>query len=181
MSAQDNLQQWNQQLEAILSRQQTSQLPELSPVEMAQKVAGKTGLEVMTLLLEGELNAPRIAKTMDFHLVEVADGLAVFQGTPQVKHFNPLGTVHGGWFATLLDSALGCCIHTKLPPGKAYTTSQLNVNLVRAAHAHTGPLRAIGQVVHMGRQVATSEAKIVDPEGKLYAHATSTCFIFDAR
>ena len=188
MNAQDHLsstlQQWNEQLETVLSRQKLArqaQTNEPGPAESSQKLAGKSGLEVMTLMLEGGFNAPRISETMDFYLVEVADGLAIFQGTPQAKHFNPMGSVHGGWFATLLDSALGCCVHTQLPPGKAYTTSQLNVNIVRAANAKTGPLRAIGRVVHMGRQVATSEAKIVDPEGKLYAHATSTCFVFDAR
>jgi uncharacterized protein (TIGR00369 family) len=180
MNPQETLQQWNQQLEAVFNRQQQAQALELSPSERAQRLAGKSGLEVMSLLLESGSRTLGIGRTLDFHLIEVADGLAVFQGTPQEKHFNPIGTVHGGWFATLLDSALGCCIHTKLPPGKAYTTSQLNVNIVRAAHAHTGPLRAIGTVVHMGRQVATSEAKIVDPAGKLYAHATSTCFVFDA-
>lgn len=184
MNAIDTLQQWNQQLEAVVKRQAMNLAQHnetYSPEVMAQKSAGKNGLEVMTLLLEGHLQPPRISKTLDFYLVEVGDGFAIFQGTPDIKHFNPLGTVHGGWYATLLDSALGCCIHTKLPPGKAYTTSQINVNIVRAAHAKTGPLRAIGTVIHMGRQVATSEAKLVDPEGKLYAHATSTCFVFDAR
>lgn len=178
------LQRWMQQLDAVLQRQEANlatQTAAYSPAEMARLSAGKTGLEVMTLLLEGHLRPPGISEALDFYLVEVGDGLAAFQGTPDLKHFNPLGTVHGGWYATLLDSALGCSIHTKLPPGKAYTTSQINVNIVRAANAQTGPLRAIGTVVHMGRQVATSEAKLVDSAGKLYAHATSTCFVFDAR
>ena len=191
MSDNDTLQQWMQQLDAVVARQQsnhqaaqaqhTASGAEFSPADMAKQVAGKSGLEVMQMMLEGVLLQSRISKTLDFQMVEVGDGLAIFQGTPAIQHFNPLGTVHGGWFATLLDSALGCCVHTKLPPGKTYTTSQINVNIVRAAHAHTGPLRAIGTVVHMGRQVATSEAKIVGPDGKLYAHATSTCFVFDAR
>ena len=195
MSDSDTLQQWMQQLHEVQKRQQANQaMDQEGPLrastemgnpshlaDMAIKTAGKSGREVMQMMLEGVLHPPRISKTLDFHMVEVGDGLAIFQGTPAVEHFNPLGTVHGGWFATLLDSALGCSVHTKLPPGKTYTTSQINVNIVRAAHVNTGPLRAIGHVVHMGRQVATSEAKIVGPDGKLYAHATSTCFVFDAR
>jgi uncharacterized protein (TIGR00369 family) len=184
LSAEDTLQQWTQQLDAVLASQQSSPFAHAQHsdgLSMTQRLAGKSGLEVMTLWLEGQTNSPRISKTMDFHLVELGDGLAIFQGTPGEQHFNPMGTVHGGWFATLMDSALGCAVHTKLPAGKAYTTSQINMNIVRAAHANTGPLRAVGTVVHMGRQVATSEAKIIDPSGKLYAHATSTCYVFDAR
>jgi uncharacterized protein (TIGR00369 family) len=88
--------------------------------------------------------------------------------------------VHGGWYATLLDSALGCAVHTKLPAGRAYTTAELSVNIVRSASDKTGPLRAIGQVIHSGKQMATAEAKILDEQGRLYAHATTTCFVFDA-
>ena len=106
-------------------------------------------------------------------------GKIVFQGMPQLKHFNPLGSVHGGWYATLLDSALGCAVHTTIPAGRAYTTAELGVNIVRAATLKTGPLRAIGTVLHGGRQLATAEARIVGPDRKLYAHATTTCLVFD--
>ena len=142
-------------------------------------VAGKNGLEVMQAMLAGELPFPHIAETLDFSLVEVSPGKAVFQGTPQLKHYNPLGTVHGGWYATLLDSALGCAVHTLMPVGRAYTTAELSVNIVRAASQQTGPLRAIGTVIHCGRQLATAEARIVGPDGKLYAHATTTCLVFE--
>lgn len=116
---------------------------------------------------------------MNMTLLEVGDGRAVFQGIPLTQHYNPLGTVHGGWFATLLDSALGCAVQTKLPVGRSYTTVELSINIVRPASHKTGPLRAVAKVVHMGRQIATAEARVEDENGKLYAHATSTCFIFD--
>ena len=142
------------------------------------QVAGKTGLEIMQAMLDGVLPYPHIAETLDFALFSVGPGQAVFQGTPQLKHYNPLGSVHGGWFATLLDSALGCAVHTSLAAGYAYTTAELGVNIVRAASSRSGPLRAIGQVLHSGRQLATAEARIVDASGKLYAHATTTCLVF---
>jgi uncharacterized protein (TIGR00369 family) len=145
-----------------------------------QQVLGKTGLQVMTALLEGELPHPYMADTFDCELIEVGEGLAVFQATPQLKHYNPLGSVHGGWYATLLDFALGCAVQTKLPAGLGYTTSQINLNIVRAANTKTGPLRCIGTALHVGRQIGTSEARIVGPDGKLYAHATTTCAIFEA-
>lgn len=146
-----------------------------------EQVMGKTGLQVMTALLEGDLPHPYMAETFDCELVEVGDGVAIFQATPQLKHYNPLGSVHGGWYATLLDFALGCAVQTKLPAGTGYTTSQINLNIVRAANTKTGPLRCIGRAIHVGRQVGTSEARIVGPDGKLYAHATTTCIIFEAK
>jgi uncharacterized protein (TIGR00369 family) len=149
-------------------------------VSTPEQITGKTGLEIMQSLLRGELPFPPISETLGFFLIEVGDGHAVFQGTPQFKHYNPLGTVHGGWYATLLDSALGCAVQTKLPAGTGYTTAELGLNIVRAANERSGPLRAIGKVIHSGRQMATAEARIVGPDGKLYAHATTTCFIFDA-
>jgi uncharacterized protein (TIGR00369 family) len=144
-----------------------------------EDLLGKTGLEQMTALLEGHTPYPHITDTMDFCLVEIGEGRAVFQGTPQLKHYNPLGSVHGGWYATLLDSAVGCAIHTTMPVGKAYTTAELSVNIVRAASHKSGPLRAIGTVLHTGRQLATAEGRIVGADGKLYAHATTTCLVFD--
>ena len=141
-------------------------------------VQGKSGLEVMQAMLAGELPYPHIMQTLDFSLLEVGKGRAVFQGTPQLMHYNPLGSVHGGWYATLLDSALGCAVHTTLDAGHGYTTAELGINIVRAASHRSGPLRAIGQVIHCGRQLATAEARIVDADGKLYAHGTTTCLVF---
>ncbi|CAN5225320.1 PaaI family thioesterase [soil metagenome] len=142
-------------------------------------VAGKTGMEIMQAMLAGELPYPHIADTLDFALIAVEPGKAGFQGTPQLKHYNPLGTVHGGWYATLLDSAVGCAVHTLMPAGRGYTTAELSVNIVRSASHETGPLRAIGTVIHCGKQLATAEGRIVGPDGKLYAHATTTCLVFE--
>ena len=100
-------------------------------VARPEQVAGLNGLEVMRALLAGELPAPPISETLDFLLVEVEHGRALFQGRPQRKHYNPLGTVHGGWFATILDSCMGCAVHTTMPAGRAYTTAELKINIVR--------------------------------------------------
>jgi uncharacterized protein (TIGR00369 family) len=148
-------------------------------VATRDQVAGKTGLETIEAMLRGEIPYPYISDTMDFGIVQVAYGEVVFQGVPQLMHYNPLGSVHGGWYATLLDSAVGCAVHTMMPSGRSYTTAELSVNIVRAASAKTGPLRAIGKVIHCGRQLATAEGKIVGPDGKLYAHATTTCLVFE--
>jgi len=169
---------WEQEEAAV--RQRIEAAGARAGVAHPEQIAGKSGLEIMQALLRGELPYPPISETLGFFLIEVGDGHAVFQGEPQFKHYNPLGTVHGGWYATLLDSALGCAVQTKLPAGTGYTTAELGLNIVRAASDKTGPLRAIGHVIHSGRQMATAEARIVGPDGKLYAHATTTCFIFNA-
>ena len=144
-----------------------------------ESIAGKTSMEIMQAMLAGELPYPHIAETLDFALIAVEPGKATFQGRRQLKHYNPLGTVHGGWYATLLDSAVGCAVHTLMPAGRGYTTAELSINIVRAASHETGPLRAIGTVIHCGKQLATAEGRIVGPEGKLYAHATTTCLVFE--
>lgn len=144
-------------------------------------LAGLPGLQVMQGILAGDFPYPHIADTLDFGLVEVGAGRAVFQGEPQLRHLNPLGTVHGGWYATLLDSALGCAVHTTIPAGRGYTTAEFSINIVRGAGVHCGPLRAIGTVVHSGKQLATAEGRLVGPDGKLYAHATTTCLVFSMR
>lgn len=144
------------------------------------QIAGKTGLEMMQAMLRGELPYPTIAQTLDFTLLEVDEGRALFQGTPGGAHLNPMGTVHGGWYATLLDSALGCAVHTMMPAGRAYTTAELGVNLVRAINLAKAPrVRAEGKVLHCGRQLATAEARLYGPDGTLYAHATTTCLVFE--
>jgi len=145
----------------------------------AADIAGKSGLELLRCMLKGELPYPPIAETLDFSLVAVEFGTVTFQGTPQLKHYNPMGTVHGGWYATLLDSALGCAVQSVMPATSGYTTVELGINIVRAASHRTGPLRAIATVLHGGRQLATAEARIVAADGKLYAHGTTTCLVFD--
>lgn len=150
-------------------------------VAAPRQVAGRSGLEIMQAMLRGELPFPPIARTLDFQLVEVGEGHAVFQGTPGAAHLNPMGTIHGGWYATLLDSALGCAVQTRLPAGRAYTTAELGVNLVKAIGPKVQRVRAEGRVLHCGRQLATAEARLVGPDGTLYAHATTTCLVFEAR
>lgn len=173
----DTLTQWMDQSAAVRARMLAGGgKPGLASRE---QVAGKTGMEIMQAMLAGEFPYPHIAETLDFALIEVEPGKAIFQGTPQLKHYNPLGTVHGGWYATLLDSAVGCAVHTMMPAGRAYTTAELSLNIVRAASHQSGPLRAIGTVIHCGRQLATAEGRIVGPDGKLYAHATTTCLVFE--
>jgi len=148
-------------------------------VARPEQVAGLDGLAMMQAMMRGELPYPPIAKTLDFLLIEIDKGRAVFQGTPRYEHLNPMGSVHGGWFATLLDSALGCAVHTMMPAGRAYTTAELGVNLVRAITPKVQRVRAEGQVVHSGRQLATATARLVGPDGTLYAHASTTCLVFE--
>jgi len=149
-------------------------------VARPDQVAGLTGLELMQAMLRGDLPYAAIAKTLDFTIVEVSEGRAVFQGTPGPAHLNPMGTIHGGWYATLLDSALGCAVHTMMPVGRGYTTAELGVNLVRAINPAKAPrVRVEGKVIHCGRQLATAEARLYGPDGTLYAHGTTTCLVFD--
>jgi uncharacterized protein (TIGR00369 family) len=153
------------------------------PVGVARpdQVAGKTGLQMFQAMLAGELPRAPIATTLQFWLVEASPGHAEFQGKPAFEHYNPLGGVHGGWTATLLDSAVGCAVHTLLPIGKAYTTLELKVNFVKGLSDRVPLVRAIGDVIHPGNRVATAEGRLVGPDGTLFAHATTTCLVFDAR
>lgn len=143
------------------------------------QVEGLSGMEVFQAIFEGRLPQPPIGESMDFLPVHMGHGEAVFQGRPKRRYFNPLGTVHGGWFATLLDSAVGCAVHTALPAGRGYTTLELKVNMIRALTDAVPLVRAEGKVIHLGRQVATAEGRLVGPDGKLYAHATTTCLVFE--
>jgi len=139
------------------------------------------GLAFLKAMIAGELPAPPITETLGFTLVEVENGRAVFVGTPEFHHYNPIGVVHGGFAATLLDSAVGCAVHSTLAKGEAYTTLELKLNLVRPLTDKTGMVRAEGRVLHRGRQVATAEGYLRDGTGKLYAHATTTCMVFPAK
>lgn len=172
----NDLAAWLAQEKAVRTRIEAGVGP---GVARPEQVAGKTGLKVMQALLDGELPYAHMAKTLDFMLIEVGPGLATFQGTPGVQHLNPLGTVHGGWFASLLDSALGCAVHTLMPPGRGYTTVDLSVKLVKALTPQVQRVRAMGKVVHCGRQLATAEAQLLGPDGTLYAHASTACLVFE--
>ena len=122
---------------------------------------------------------PPIAKTLGFVLAEVAPGFALFTMAPQFRHYNPIGSVHGGVAATLLDSCMSCAIQTQLEQGRGYITLELKVNMVRPITENTGPIRAEGRALHVGRRAGTSEGKILDANGTLLAHGTTTCLIFD--
>ena len=137
-----------------------------------------TGMQVFEMMLAGELPPPPIARTLNFTLTEAEEGRVVFTGYPLLDFYNPSGTIHGGWPAAILDSALGCCVHTRLQPGMAYTTIEFKVNLVRPIFADTGKVVCEGRLIHLGRTIATSEAELRTADGKLLAHGTETCAIF---
>jgi len=137
----------------------------------------RTGLENLQAMIDDLGGQAPLHRLLSIRLVEVGHGWSVFQGQPGETHYNPQGTVHGGWISAILDSALGCAVHTQLDAGKGYTTLELKVNMVRAIAASTGVVSARGDVVHLGRRTATSEAKLVDTSGKLLAHASCTCLI----
>ena len=139
------------------------------------------GIDFLRAMLDQRHPAPPIAQSMGFILTEVEPGRAVFEGTPTAAFFNPLGTIHGGWTATILDSALGCCVHTLIKAGQGYTTVEMKVNYVRALMPDTGLVRCEGRLIHRGGSVATSEGSLVDAQGKLLAHGTETCMIFGAK
>ncbi len=145
----------------------------------AAYAAGKalSGLEYLRKLVVGEIASPPITKLIGYELLDVGEGHAVFGATPAEQHYNPIGVVHGGIAMTLLDSAMGCAVHTLLPRGVGYTTLEVKINLVRAVTRDTGPVRAIGKVIHQGRSTATAEARLEDAAGKLYAHGTTTCIL----
>jgi uncharacterized protein (TIGR00369 family) len=136
-----------------------------------------TGREYLEAIRDGRLPSPPIASLLGFRLAEVDDGRAVFTCTPGEEHYNPIGVVHGGLAATLLDSAMGCAVASGLPRGAGYTTLELKVNLIRALTTDTGPVRAEGAIIHLGRTTATAEARLTDAQGRLLAHATTTCLI----
>jgi uncharacterized protein (TIGR00369 family) len=139
---------------------------------------GLNGLEQLQKLMEMG-GRPPIGETLDFNLVEVGDGFSAFEGVPSLRAYNPIGTVHGGYAATLLDSACGCAVHSKLSPTQAYTTLELKVAYHRAITSETGRLRAEGRVLSFGRRAAFTEARLVDAAGRLHASATSTLLVME--
>jgi len=143
-------------------------------------VARMTGLEIMQRVASGELPPPGIAVLLGMSVVDVGDGYATFALSPDERMLNPIGSVHGGIAATLLDSCMGCAVHTTLPAGVGYTTAQLNLHYLRSMQPGMGPVRATGTVIHRGRKQSTAEAKLVDDRGRLLAHGSTTCLILGA-
>ncbi|MFG3721361.1 PaaI family thioesterase [Streptomyces massasporeus] len=144
--------------------------------------AGVSGLDYLLSIIDGRSPRAPISAILGFDLVAVEPGAAVFEGKTGEHLCNPMGSVHGGFAATLLDSALGSAVLTRLPAGLAHSTAQLNVNMIRPIMPVTGTLRATAQVIHLGRTLATAEARLsgID-DGKMYAHATATCAVFPVR
>lgn len=147
------------------------------PLPAARAGAELAGLEYMQAVAAGKIAPPPIAVLLRMEPVEIESGRVVFEGEPGEEHYNPIGMVHGGYAATLLDSAIGCAVHTTLPAGGAYSTQTLEAKFVRPITSDTGALRCEAQVLHRGRRQATAEARVHDPAGKLVAHGTGTCLI----
>jgi uncharacterized protein (TIGR00369 family) len=150
------------------------------PLLAARAGATLSGIDYLRAIAQGTIPPPPIALLLGFDLEEVEEGRVVFTAEPGEHHYNPIGVVHGGLAATLLDSAMGCAVHSLLPQGRGYTTLEIKVNYVRAIKRESGRLRAVGTVVHMGGKIATAEARIVDAAGRLCAHATTTCILLGA-
>jgi uncharacterized protein (TIGR00369 family) len=140
-------------------------------------LAALSGLEVMQLIVAGELPPPPIAELLGMSATEVGPGFATFTLEPDARMLNPIGSIHGGIAATILDSCMGCAVHTTLEPGLGYTTAQLNLHYLRSMQPGMGQVRATGTVLHRGRKQATAEAKLVDDTGRLLAHGTTTCLM----
>lgn len=172
MQAQDTLQTWLAEEAEMRAR-----LAAPGVAERAQ-LRERSGMEFLSAIGNGDIPPAPIADLLGIVPISVEPGRAVFQGTPGIAHYNPSGSVHGGYAATMLDTAVGCAIHTMLAAGKGFTTLELKVNYIRAMSDQTGPVRAEGKVITVGGQVAIAEGRITDAAGKLYAFATTTCLIF---
>jgi uncharacterized protein (TIGR00369 family) len=142
---------------------------------------GLSGLEYFRKLVADGGEGPPMLKLLGIRLTEVDEGRVVFTATVDESHYNGMGVAHGGFAATLLDSALGCAINTMMPPGRRFTTLELKINLTRPLTKEVGPLRCEARVVHVGGRTATSEGRITDRNGKLYAHGTTTCILVEER
>lgn len=147
------------------------------PMIPAQRATEMRGIDFLRTIIAGDIPAPPIAHLLGMRLVEVEEGRAVFTIEPGEYLYNPIGTVHGGVACTLLDSALGCAVQSTLDAGVGYTTVELHTNMLRPVTVETGLLRAEAEVIHVGRRLATAQGKLVDAQGKIYAHATTTCMI----
>ncbi|MDX2646885.1 PaaI family thioesterase [Streptomyces sp. PA03-1a] len=148
------------------------------PKVSAAAVGRTSGLEFLRDVLAGRLPAPPIASTLGFTLEEVQEGRAVFAMEPGEEHYNPIGSVHGGVYATLLDSAAGCAVQSVLPEGMGYTSLDLNLKFLRPITVDTGKVRAVGTVLNQGRRTALAQAELFDATDRLLAHATSSCMLF---
>lgn len=176
MTTTDTLARWIAEEKTLLSGMKNGRP---SGFLTSSQISSMTGLEIMQAVKKGDLPSGPMAITMNYMLVEVEPGRAVLQGHPTEAVLNVQGSVHGGWFSSILDAAVGNAIHSMLPAGKGYATLDLSVKMTRPLSPSVGRVRAVGTVIQVGRQVATAEGKILGPDGKLHAFATTTCMILD--
>ncbi|MGD8503198.1 MAG: PaaI family thioesterase [Syntrophobacterales bacterium] len=148
------------------------------PMVGARVANTMSGLDYLRAIKAGKIPHPPISNLLNFRLEKIDNGHAIFVLEPAEYHYNPIGMVHGGVASTVLDSAMGCAIHSTLPPGASYSTVELKVNFVRPMNTKTGQVRCEANVIHIGGRIASAEGRLLDMEDKLYAHATTTCLIF---
>ena len=147
------------------------------PTVTAKKGRSMSGIEYLRAMQNGEVPPPPISALINMNVSEIEEGRVVFTVEPAEYHYNPIGTVHGGLAATLLDSSMGCAVQTMLPAGVGYTTLEIKVNYIRSMTRDTGTVYSEGKLIYAGGRIATAEGRITDASGKLYAHATTTCII----
>ena len=148
-------------------------------VTPTQVMAAMPGIDFVRAIFAGKLPTPPIMQTVEPFDSTAEPGVVVFHSIPGFRHYNPIGSVHGGYAATLLDSAMGLAVHTLLPAGTGYTTLEFKVSFIKGMTEDTGPVRTEGRTLNVGRRAATAEARITDTKGRLLAHATTTCLIFE--
>ncbi|HYD98753.1 MAG TPA: PaaI family thioesterase [Alphaproteobacteria bacterium] len=164
-----------------MSTDRTRTVTWADPLPAAKAGMAMSGIDYLQAMFEGRLPGPPVMTLLGMEGHSVEPGRVVFALTPAEYHYNPIGTVHGGVIATLLDSAMACAVHSELPEGQGYTTLEFKVNFVRPLTQASGPVTCEGKVIHRGRSQATAEGRVTDAEGRLYAHATTTCMILPAR
>ena len=148
----------------------------VTPTEV---MASMPGIDFVRAIFDGKLPAPPIMQNIEPFDSTAEPGVVVMHSVPGFRHYNPIGSVHGGYAATLLDSAMGLAVHTMLPPGTGYTTLEFKISFIKGMTQDTGPVRTEGRTLNVGRRTATAEARITDANGRLLAHATTTCLVFD--
>jgi uncharacterized protein (TIGR00369 family) len=148
----------------------------VTPTEV---MAAMAGIDFVRAMFDGKLPAPPIMQTIEPFDSTAEPGVVVMHSTPGFRHYNPIGSVHGGYAATLLDSAMGLAVHSMLPAASGYTTLEFKISFIRGMTKDTGPVRTEGRILNVGRRTATAEARITDAKGRLLAHATTTCLVFE--
>lgn len=171
----DLLARWIEEESAVLARVNRGPGPGVAPMEQVSRMSG---LEIMRAMLMGEMPIAHLAKQLTFGAIAVDYGVAVFQGSPRVEYLNPMGTVHGGWISSMMDSALGSAVLTVLEPGYSYTTGSLTVQYLKAVRLNLQRVRVEATVTEQAERVATAQARMLGPDGRLYAQATAKCRIF---